>query len=215
MRILLLSATAFEISPLLEDDRIKRSNQRISTLITGAGLVPCTYNLTRKLTASDFDLVIHAGIAGTFNRDWPLGKIVILSRDFFADTGARDKDGSFLTMNELGLWDPNATPFKEGYLHPLWPHTYPKAGLPEATGITVSTVSGHEPEISRIAARFQADVETMETAAAMYVCALEDIPLLSVRAISNYVEPRNKDTWDIPLAIKNLNDYLADWISKL
>jgi hypothetical protein len=27
---------------------------------------------------------------------------------------------------------------------------------------------------------------------------------MSVRAISNKVEPRNKDSWDIPLALKNL-----------
>lgn len=36
-------------------------------------------------------------------------------------------------------------------------------------------------------------------------CLMEHVPCLQIRAISNYIEDRNKDRWKIPLAIDNLN----------
>jgi futalosine hydrolase len=36
------------------------------------------------------------------------------------------------------------------------------------------------------------------------------IPCIQLRSISNYVEPRNRSNWNIPLAIKALNDYLLE-----
>ena len=33
-----------------------------------------------------------------------------------------------------------------------------------------------------------------------------------IRAISNYVEKRDKSKWNMPLAIKNLNDFLINFI---
>jgi len=44
----------------------------------------------------------------------------------------------------------------------------------------------------------------MEGAAFFYACLLEGITCTQIRTISNKVEKRNKDNWDIPLAVKNL-----------
>jgi len=44
----------------------------------------------------------------------------------------------------------------------------------------------------------------MEGATFFYICAIEKIPFLAIRAISNKVEPRNKKGWNIPLALNNL-----------
>jgi futalosine hydrolase len=55
----------------------------------------------------------------------------------------------------------------------------------------------------------------MEGAAVFYVAQQEKIPALQIRAISNLVEKRNKDNWDIPLAIKNLNEWLILFSSSL
>ena len=44
----------------------------------------------------------------------------------------------------------------------------------------------------------------MEGATFFYICAREKIPFLSLRAISNKVEPGNRDAWDIQLALGNL-----------
>jgi futalosine hydrolase len=58
-------------------------------------------------------------------------------------------------------------------------------------------------------------VESMEGAAFMFACEIEDIPYVQIRAISNYVEKRNKEGWNIPLAIENLNRKIMEIIDSL
>jgi len=53
-------------------------------------------------------------------------------------------------------------------------------------------------------------VESMEGAAFFYACLMAEVPFLEIRSISNFVEPRNRDAWDLPLAIGNLNQVLAE-----
>ncbi len=55
----------------------------------------------------------------------------------------------------------------------------------------------------------------MEGAAFFYACLMTQAPFLQIRAISNYVEPRNKDNWNIPLAIDRLNEVLAQMVNGL
>ena len=45
----------------------------------------------------------------------------------------------------------------------------------------------------------------MEGAAFLFCCMKENIPCVQIRSISNFVEKRNKDNWNIPLAIENLH----------
>jgi futalosine hydrolase len=45
----------------------------------------------------------------------------------------------------------------------------------------------------------------MEGAAFLFVCENERIPYVQIRAVSNYVEKRNRDAWNIPLALSNLS----------
>ena len=53
---------------------------------------------------------------------------------------------------------------------------------------------------------FQPDIETMEGAVFMYICNAEKIKCAQIRSISNYVEERNKKSWNIVLAIEKLNE---------
>jgi futalosine hydrolase len=54
----------------------------------------------------------------------------------------------------------------------------------------------------------------MEGAAFFYACARVELASIQLRAISNWVEPRNRDAWNIPLAISNLNQSLAQLLSE-
>jgi len=213
MEVLLISATEGEIAPLLHQLPLRNNRIRLSVLVSGAGMVPTTWQLTQRLLSSPPDLVIHAGIAGTFHRDWPLGTVVELDRDCFADTGAKDKEGNFLSMFDLGLWQKDSLPFRDGWLRtPERPEGIPATGLLQTTGITVNTVNGYQPDISAFEMRYRPDIETMEAAAVFYACIQLNIPLISVRAISNYVEPRNRAAWDIPLAVSQLNQFLVSYL---
>ncbi|MNV96073.1 hypothetical protein D3C71_1910350 [compost metagenome] len=62
----------------------------------------------------------------------------------------------------------------------------------------------------------------MEGAAVFYAADKMTIPVIEIRGISNYVERRNRATWNIPLAIMNSNkaliktlEYLNNLYSKI
>ena len=44
--------------------------------------------------------------------------------------------------------------------------------------------------------------KNMEGAAAAHICRLYGVPFIEVRAISNQVEDRRREAWDIPLACR-------------
>ena len=77
--------------------------------------------------------------------------------------------------------------------------------MPKVKGSTVNMIHGSKEGISRIRARTNADIESMEGAAFLYSCMLAGIPNAQIRAVSNRVEERDKTRWDVPGAVKNLN----------
>ena len=84
--------------------------------------------------------------------------------------------------------------------------------LQSVSAITVNTTHGNKASIDLYKNKFNADLETMEGAAVFYVCFHEKVDCIQIRSISNYVQERDKANWNIPLAIKNLNDKLFEII---
>ena len=72
----------------------------------------------------------------------------------------------------------------------------------------MNTASGNQRTIDQLMANVSADVESMEGAGFVRAALMSSIPAIQVRAVSNYVEPRDRSKWNIPLAIKNLNEAL-------
>ena len=77
--------------------------------------------------------------------------------------------------------------------------------------ITVNTATGSRKTIDRLLKKYNPDIETMEGATFFYICSRENFPFLALRSISNKVETRNKDNWNIPLALNNLSEKLEDF----
>jgi futalosine hydrolase len=212
MTILIVSATESEIRPFLQylyhDTKlqmkiIKTTYKKISIdiLITGIGLVSTTYFLTDTLSKENYDLVINAGICGSFLRNFNLGEVVQVTEEQIGDLGIEDNN-RFSTLFENNLMDEYQYPFKEGKLlmenNPLQ-----YLNLIMVKGISVNKVHGNEESIKRVVEKFHPDIESMEGAAVFYVCSHKKVPFAEIRAISNYVEPRNKENWNISLAIDN------------
>jgi futalosine hydrolase len=222
-KILIVSATSFEITPLEEflknnfrqtgNYRFSHSEIEVSLLITGVGLPLMAYAVGRALAANSYDLVINAGIAGAFNRALKFGDVVQVVEEQFADIGVEEADGTFVSVHEMGLIEPNQSPFMEGKLKNEQASAF--GFLPSATAISVNKVHGSEPSIQRIQELYDVDLESMEGAAFFYACLNENVSFLQLRSVSNYVEKRNKENWDIPLAINNLNDVLKELIQVL
>jgi futalosine hydrolase len=71
-------------------------------------------------------------------------------------------------------------------------------------GITVNTAHGNDRSIAAVTERFQPQVESMEGAAFMYACLIHGLAFAQVRAVSNFVERRNRGAWKITAAIDAL-----------
>jgi futalosine hydrolase len=212
MKLLLVAATEFELLPLLaylkknfknKDNRRFFSQQiDLHVLVTGVGPVAAAFALGTVLAQQQFDWALNLGIAGAFNRDFALGDVFQVVNDRFADVGVEEADGQFTDVFELELMDWNQAPFINGKLYA--PDTE-ASFLPQASALTVSKVHGTVESIAKITAKYTADLETMEGAAFYYACLQHQLPCLQVRAVSNYVEPRNRAGWEVPLAIERLN----------
>jgi len=203
MNILVLAATRQEIALFLEWLEKSDYAKHAKVLITGPGIFLSSLRLTETLIQNDVDFILNAGIAGAFIEPLPMGKVFQVEKDTFGDFGARDKE-KFLDIFSLELLDPNAFPFENGWIHN--PYKYPN--LPIATGITVNTVSGDSSGIKMLKEKYQPDLESMEGAAIAFIAREKNIPYLQIRAVSNLVEPRNREAWNIPVALNQLNQSL-------
>jgi len=218
MRILVVAATIEEVFSLksgvlsqeseinIDDSGLKTKDFEL--LITGVGMVATTFALTRHLTTASYDLVVNLGIAGSFDRGIALGEVLEITQDTFAELGAED-DNAFLAIDEIG--------FGTGTYHPTTKiadlyNLFNTFNLKQANAITVNTVHGNEASIKKVAERLNPKLESMEGAAFFYVCNQMNVPCIQIRAVSNYVEKRNRDAWNIPLAIKNLNTFAVEFL---
>lgn len=205
MEILLTAATEMEIAPFRE--AFFRKNN-VEFLVTGVGMVSTAYELTRHFSKNRYDLAVNCGLAGSFDRTIPIGEVVRVIQDIFSELGAEDGE-QFLTISHMGLEATNILV----NVDEIRPHVLKH--FRTVRGITVNTVHGNDASIAKIVERLNPQVETMEGAAFFYVCGRENIPSLQVRAISNYVERRNREAWDIPLAMKNLKEEVVGLIERL
>lgn len=212
MKILLVAATRAEIEPFLKhysfaDEvplEITVGNNQLNVLITGVGMVPTAFSMSRVFSEQHYDLAINAGIAGSFSSSLPPGEICLVNEDTFAELGAEDGD-KFLSLETMGLG-------KSTYF-PINCDSFPvQEPIRKVKAITVNTVHGNELSIQKIIDRLNPDIESMEGASFFYSCEQYQVPSLQIRAISNYVERRNRDKWQIQPAISKLNNYLIELI---
>jgi futalosine hydrolase len=224
-QILLLVASKSELSGLLNVDGqvlqegvltpFELNNCLFYYLVTGTGSVATTFHLTNHLANKKFDLVVNLGVAGSFDRTIILGEVVHIVEDQFADIGAQDHD-KFIDQFQLGLVDAHATPYVNGLVIPFRePNFSAVKKYKKVKAITVNTVHGNQETINNVVARLNPQVESMEGAAVFYVCSLLNVPSIQLRAISNYVEPRNRESWKIKDALSNLKLCFEELIAAL
>jgi len=224
MKLLLVAATPSEVQPTIKylhehfevasPYHFNKGNLEITLLITGVGMAISSFAITFTCYSTKYDLLIQAGVAGAIDKQFQLGDVVEVVSDCMADLGVEEKDGSFTSMFELGLLPENEFPFRNGR---LWNQPeVERAFLPKVHGITVNKVHGSKASIKKMKKDFPfAQVESMEGAAFFFVGLQMHGHVLQIRAISNYVEPRNKDAWKLNEAIANLNEVLIEVINNL
>lgn len=216
MKILIVSATQFEVKPLLDflgiaiptlgmnNANIDFEDKDIKLLITGVGMVNTAF-MMGKCNDSLYDLVINVGVCGAFHKNLKLGQLVNVTKDVISELGAEDGT-DFLTYDKLNL------PGVHKFSCDLKKSYQAINSLKKVKGITVNTVHGNDISIKKVIQLYHPDIESMEGAAFFAGCERANGDFIQIRTVSNYVEKRDKSKWEMPLAIKNLNDFLINFI---
>lgn len=216
MHVLLCAATQLELQAT---EKFLKAHPlpvgvQVQLLVTGVGILPSTYQLTKYLAANKPGLVLQAGIGGSFDQQLALCHTVVIGSDTVADAGVMENN-QFNSLFDLRLANSNQPPWTEGKL--VNPHTQllQQTGLPIAHSITVNEISTHNDRIRYYRQHWHAQLESMEGAALHYVCLLEQIPFLQIRTVSNYVGERNKANWKLQESIEQLNKAVQQLLFKL
>lgn len=210
MYILLISSTENEIRPVLDWLTSLKgivNGHEIETLITGVGSTATAYSLTRQLLWRAPELVIQAGIGGSFRKEFPPETVAFIIDDVFADLGAY-QEGEFTDIFDLGLAAADEHPFTNRSL--INPHAEKWAmfGLPFVRGATINCISSTPEQVATIKSKYDPVIESMEGAALHYACLMENVPFIQLRAVSNFAGERNKNNWKMMEAIAVLNEKL-------
>ena len=225
VKILFVAATSFEISPFLEklvfvkktDNRVMQyrlESVLIDLIVPGIGMMVTAFELGRQFSREKYDFAINAGICGSFIHKLKIGDVVEVVEDCISDLGAEESE-RFLTVFDLGLLNPHSVPYINGVLINYSKMESTVLGrLLKVKGATANKIPGRSQSIENSGILYSPEIETMEGAAFLYSCLMEGIPCAQIRAVSNYVEERDKSKWDVGLAVKNLNRVLVDFVEE-
>ncbi|HEU0109779.1 MAG TPA: futalosine hydrolase [Flavisolibacter sp.] len=211
MRIVLCAATEFEISPIL--DFIKKQQfPDINVVFTGVGLTAATYHITKAIYKHNPQIILQAGVAGSFNANNE-GQVVVVKSECLGDLGVEEK-GTFHSVFTMGLQQADDYPWSNSKLVNT-DKNLPEWGLPVVDAVTVHEISTDPKRIQYYRDQLQASIETMEGAALHYVSLMEKFPFLQLRSVSNFAGERDKSKWQLKLAIEKLNYELEKILLKL
>ncbi len=222
MKILIVAATWMEVKMLVDElEKVDEKSHllkiyrykgvELHVLIGGIGSTFTAFHLANVLHDSSYDLVLNIGIAGSFTKDLGIGEVVNVHDEQFGDLGI-EKQEKFLTLFESGFMDAEEFPFENGMLKATF---LVNGELKNVRGITTNKSHGREASIEELKEKFSVQVESMEGAAVFYVCKWLGVKCCQIRAISNYVEPRDPSKWDIPKALENLKNSVLNLLKNL
>jgi futalosine hydrolase len=201
MRVLVMTAVSVEREAVL---RGLRGDNRFDVIVAGVGPAAAAASTAKALAAAEYGLVVSAGIGGGFPGRAEIGSLVVASEIIAADLGV-ETPGGFCSLDELGFGSTRvgvdislATRLTEALL---------TAGLQAHAGpvITVSTATGTAATASELAERVVgAAAEGMEGYGVAIAAHDQSLPILEIRAISNAIGPRDRDSWRIGQALEAL-----------
>jgi futalosine hydrolase len=216
MRVIITAATDLEMAGCAKkaSQLFKKSKLKISFHATGIGMLSSGVKLTQLAAALQPDLIIQMGIAGSYIKTEPLGKVWLVNSESIADLGVREK-GVFKDLFESQLLKDNEAPFKKRKLINPNIKTFNLLKSNTATAVTINEISTSPKRIKEIIATHNPVLESMEGAALHYVGGLTKTPFIQIRAVSNYVGERNKAKWKLKESIEQLEAYVLTYLATL
>ena len=209
---LIVAATEHEVQPLTKNahrinDMYNLYNlwQNTCLLVGGVGQYSTIFHLMNCLQKTGTpQSIINIGICGSYTENHAPENIVQVENDVQGDQLVESPE-DWSTWHKAGIVKERQSP--------LTPSTPPWADalrLPKVSGLTTDFLTGKMSTIQKRKTFFKADVETMEGAAVFYVAERFNIPALQIRAVSNYVEQREKKHWKLNESISQLNKFVLE-----
>ena len=216
MRVIITAATNLELagSAKKASQLFKKSKIKLSFHVTGIGMLASGIKLTQLVTAHQPDLIIQMGIAGSYIKTEPLGKVMVVASESIADLGVREK-GVFKDLFESQLLKDNEAPFKKRKLTNPAIRSFNVLKTNMVAAVTINEITTSPKRIKEIIAAHNPVLESMEGAALHYVGGLTKTPFIQIRAISNYVGERNKAKWKLKESIEQLEAYVITYLATL
>jgi len=216
MQILVIAAKEVEIKPTVEFMAAEYpKDTHIHFAFTDIGLTAATFTITRLALSQAPDLIIQAGIAGSFESGYQPGEVVLIDTEQLADLGVLE-NAHWKNIFDLQLTDENQPPYKKGVLPNPYIDQFNFLGIRKVAGISVNTISTDSATIDRMLQGAPVPViESMEGAALHFVGRQLQIPFLQLRSVSNQVGERDKSRWHFTQAIQSLNATLIDLLTHL
>lgn len=201
MNITIAAATPFEI----REEVYTNTLHRIQFLYTGIGVLSSAISFMQHVFQHKPDLIIQAGIAGSFDTNIKLGNVVVIEKEYLGDTGVWE-GGEWKDLFDMNLQKSDEQPFTNRSLPNKQADKLNKLHLPKVTGVTINEITTSEQRMKVLTEKYKADVESMEGASLHYVCNLFSVSFIQLRAISNYVGERDKTKWEMKDSIANVNE---------
>jgi futalosine hydrolase len=216
MRVIITAATNLELAGCAKkvSQVFKKSKLKISFHATGIGMLASGVKLTQLATTHKPDLIIQMGIAGSYIKTEPLGKVMVVGSESIADLGVREK-GIFIDLFDSQLLKDNEAPFKKRKLTNPAIRSLNVLKSDMVAAVTINEITTSPKRIKEIIAAHNPVLESMEGAALHYVGGLTKTPFIQIRAISNYVGERNKAKWKLKESIEQLEAYVLTYLATL
>ena len=222
MVISICAATKLELEPIkkrLLNEPL--TSHEVHFFVTGVGMLQSCFHIQQHQINTKPELIILLGIAGSFNKDLTLGSAVIIEKEYLGSMGVQENNGNhkgWQDIFDLGLQDPDQSPFKAKALENPWINNWPwikEAKIPLVRSITIDEISSSKKRISQLAQHYQPALESMEGASLHYCCLNYQTAFIQIRGISNFVGERDKSNWQIGPALKAVTETAVDFLRHL
>lgn len=185
----------------------------------GIGKVNAAHSTTLMLENYAVDAVILFGIAGGYYGS--PGDMAVAERENYGEEGVLTGEG-WKSMEAIAPLLKNGKEYFNTFpldtrLSKVAVETSKDLGFKVTQGsfVTVSQSSGTKESGEILKKRFNALCENMEGAAAAHICALYKTPMVEIRGISNVVEERDLEKWNVPLAASRCCRVVSEFVRRL
>jgi futalosine hydrolase len=214
---LVTAATPFELAPFRSACNL---SGRVEELVCGIGPVEAAVRLGVYLsqTRQQIRAVVNLGIAGAYVRQSGGAGVLDLclaEREVLGDLGICQGDrieplrGAHLEVEDAFVLDPVLLATARAHFDRMG------MGCHVGTFLTVNAASGTRSRGDAIARPHQALCENMEGAALARVCREFSLPFLELRCISNMVEDRHLQQWQLKKACNQCGEAAALLMNEL